>query len=339
MLGREFLRTIRGRPSRRRIPVPTQDAGDDPGGEVVAVLTLPLDSPEEQDWAPVVVGKPTAEFESKPPSPALDYRPDTIFDGWSTEAFTVRLASVRGYSHRYYGTPRQDDVIAAFHGGMRAVLFAVADGLSSATHSHIGATVACRAAIEVMHQQFDTAKDIDLAAAARAAAAQLTSRAARLAGEGETAELAAERLFGTTLIVGYVAPGSESAAGAMVTVGDSGAWILDRAHYEAVLAEKSDPRAAFVSSAVSPLPRIPRELAPVAFRLPPGAALLVGTDGFGDPLDGGDGPVGRLFADRLRIPPASIAFAHLLDFSRRTFDDDRTLLAVWANPDDPGTPR
>jgi hypothetical protein len=152
--------------------------------------------------------------------------------------------------------------------------------------------------------------------------------------DGQTAELAAEQLFGTTLIVGYVTPGPDAAIGAMATVGDSGAWILHGDRYEAVLAEKNDPQAVFVSSAVSPLPRIPEKLTPVGFRLPPGAALLVGTDGFGDPLGGGEGQVGRVFAEKLRNPPASRAFAHLLDFSRRTFDDDRTLLAVWANPVD-----
>jgi hypothetical protein len=41
--------------------------------------------------------------------------------------------------------------------------------------------------------------------------------------------------------------------------------------------------------------------------------------------------VGNLFRDVLTrsCPPSLIEFAHAVDFSRETFDDDRTLVAVW----------
>ena len=94
-----------------------------------------------------------------------------------------------------------------------------------------------------------------------------------------------------------------------------------------------------ISSAVSPLPRVPERLAPVEFRLFPGTALLVGTDGFGDPLGDGDGKVGHLFAGHLRTPPPARGLAHLLDFSRDTFDDDRTLVVLWHRPGERGLPR
>jgi hypothetical protein len=67
--------------------------------------------------------------------------------------------------------------------------------------------------------------------------------------------------------------------------------------------------------------------------------LLVGTDGFGDPLGDGDGKVGQLFAEHLKMPPPPRALAHLLDFSRETFDDDRTLLAIWPLPPGQEPPR
>jgi hypothetical protein len=59
--------------------------------------------------------------------------------------------------------------------------------------------------------------------------------------------------------------------------------------------------------------------------------LLIGTDGIGDPLGAGQGGVGDLFRDVLTKPtvPSLIEFAHAVDFSRETFDDDRTLVAVW----------
>lgn len=49
------------------------------------------------------------------------------------------------------------------------------------------------------------------------------------------------------------------------------------------------------------------------------------------PLGTGHGGVGNLFGDVLTGPwvPSLIEFAHEVDFSRETFDDDRTLVAVW----------
>ncbi|WP_207544239.1 hypothetical protein, partial [Mycobacterium alsense] len=59
--------------------------------------------------------------------------------------------------------------------------------------------------------------------------------------------------------------------------------------------------------------------------------LLIATDGIGDPLGTGQGGVGNLLRDVLTrpCPPSLIEFAHAMDFSRETFDDDRTLVAVW----------
>ncbi len=48
---------------------------------------------------------------------------------------------------------------------------------------------------------------------------------------------------------------------------------------------------------------------------------------------------GQLFAEYLQAPPPPRAFAHLLDFSRETFDDDRTLVAIWRQPPEQGSPR
>ena len=104
-------------------------------------------SPGSGRWAPIVVDEPIFEFEPKPPRPSDTYRPDTTFDGWSTARFTVRLASVRGYSHRYSGAPRQDDASVACDPASGAVIFTVADGVSSAEQSHLGAAAACHGAL------------------------------------------------------------------------------------------------------------------------------------------------------------------------------------------------
>ena len=87
--------------------------------------------------------------------------------------------------------------------------------------------------------------------------------------------------------------------------------------------------ATVVPSAVFALPRMPAQITPMHIEIARDAVLLVGTDGFGDPLDDGMGEVGDVFAHALTAPPPPLGLAHLLDFSRETFDDDRTLLAIW----------
>src|ERR1039457_42872 len=289
-----------------------------------------------QQWAPIIVDEPIVDFEPKPPA-AHSYRPDTIFDGWSTEYFTVRLASVRGYSHRYRGVPRQDDAVVAFHQESGTVLFAVADGVSSASQSHLGATTACTTAIAVMRWQLENEnRTIDLGYAAYQAAERLTTQAAHMLGQDQVTPAAVEDLLATTLVTGYITPIPDGGTGAIIQIGDSSAWILEHDLYYPILEQKNDPHAQVISSAVSPLPRIPEHLTPIEFHLRPGAALLIGTDGFGDPLGDGEGKVGYLFAENLRTPPPSRGLAHLLDFSRDTFDDDRTLIVVWPRPYEPG---
>ena len=118
----------------------------------------------------------------------------------------------------------------------------------------------------------------------------------------------------------------------MIQIGDSSAWVLRDGRYHPLLDQKHDPQAEVITSAVSPLPRIPDYVKPEHLRLQHDEVLLIGTDGFGDPLGDGDGKVGQLFAGHLATPPSGRELAHLLDFSRETFDDDRTLVAVWQRP-------
>lgn len=296
-------------------------------------------------WAPIVVDNPIFDFEPKPPGtstymPDADtrfFRPDTIFDGWSSNDFTVRLASVRGYSHRYSGLPRQDDAEVACHQASGTIMFAVADGVSSASLSHVGATMACSVAVDVMRWQLNSERPVpDLPYVAAVAAEQLAAKAAALLHQESPEPAEIEKLLATTLIAGYARRTREGAAVSMIQIGDSGAWILQDGRYYPAGNQKTDPQAQIITSAVSPLPRIPANLAPFDFILPLDSALLIGTDGFGDPLGDGGGKVGQLFAGHLWTPPSPRALAHLLDFSRDTFDDDRTLIVLWLRPQEAG---
>jgi hypothetical protein len=285
-------------------------------------------------WRPITVDVPGVVFEARPPGQyAFDF-PDSECDGWSTDELTVRFASVRGAKHRYYRQPRQDAARAAVHEATGSVVFAVADGVSSATEAQLGAVEACRAALERMLHLLSlpgTPGPLDFTDVAGHAAERLRQLAQWRLGAGDPAPTKVAALYATTLVAGVVrsAPGGPVAE--MFRLGDSGAWLLDRSTgaYQALFTSKAGADTGVISNEVSPLPTVPPQVERTGTRLGPALTLLVGTDGFGDPLGDGDGRVGALFAHHLTVPPPPLWLAHVLDFSRETFDDDRTLLAIW----------
>ncbi|MFF7332671.1 protein phosphatase 2C domain-containing protein [Streptomyces sp. NPDC090306] len=281
-------------------------------------------------WRPLVVGTPLPRFEPRPPS-GLSYRPDTVCDGWSTSALDLRLASVRGYQHRYDGRPREDDAAAAWEHGTGTVVFAVADGVSDAQQPHIGAQLACRSAVDEMLAQVRGGDGFvaDWEKLLSTVHWQLVEQARRILHDPDAGARETAGLLATTLVAGTATPTQEGVLVHLVCVGDSGAWQIKHDRFYSLLGGKSAGADGLVSSAVEPLPYVPAGMRPFCFRLEPGTVLLVGTDGFGDALGDGTGAVAGLFLNRLRdvVPP--LGFAHLLDFSRETFDDDRTLLALW----------
>ncbi|MCC3779372.1 protein phosphatase 2C domain-containing protein [Streptomyces sp. UNOB3_S3] len=286
------------------------------------------------EFQPVVIDRPIMEFEPKPSAYDIEYRPDFLCDGWSSDTATIRLASVRGYSHRYGGIPRQDDAVVVAHPRTGAVVFAVADGVSSAPYAHIGAASACRTVVRLLLRQLDSGTAPDWTEAIGDTAWHLVEYASRLPGVDGRDSAATARLLATTLVAGVVTPAGDRLKAEAVQIGDSGAWLLDSCGYRPVLGRKTSDGDVVVSNAVNPLPRVPAEVLPQRFSVTRGEVLLVGTDGFGDPLGDGQGQVGQLFDRFLSRSswPSPLEFAHVLDFSRETFDDDRTLLAIRPRP-------
>ena len=288
----------------------------------------------------VVVGRPGPEFEAVAVSSdfrPMPYRPDALLDGWSADWFAVRAASLRGHFHRYGGAPRQDDLALHHIQDRRQLVVAVADGVSSASQSHIGSTIAVRYAAQWLDASIaEPVENTDWKALAENTAWALVEQASALFGIEPNAELA-EPLIATTLVAAVIeAQETGGALAHVVSIGDSGAWILSDEGISKIGGGKETSESGLSSSSVSGLPRIPAEVAAATAPLRPGEVLLVATDGFGDPLGAGTGEVGQLFRDAMgggRIP-SLFEFGHKLDFSRETFDDDRTLVAVWPTAND-----
>jgi serine/threonine protein phosphatase PrpC len=288
------------------------------------------DEHANRSWdGPIVVDEPVVAFEPRPPTGSM--RPDTICDAWSTEHFTVRAAAVRGYGHRFSGVPRQDELAVRVHRPTQAVVFAVADGVSAATHADRGAELACLAAVSTLTAALDTepAERLPWPEMLSRAGRWLTREAVRISGAAEPSPDDVERALATTLVAGVVLRTGSGDVARLVQIGDSCGWILRQGRFAPVLRHKTDAASPVVSSAVEPLPRVPVRIRPVEVALPPGGALIVATDGIGDPLGDGTGLVGQLLATTLATPPTALGLARVLDFSRETFDDDRAAVVIW----------
>src|ERR1700751_927046 len=106
---------------------------------------------------PGTIGEPSAFGEPRLGA-AEPYRPDTVADGGVAFGLTVRAASVRGLSKRFGGGPRQDDICLRLHSDSETLIAAVADGVSGASRSDIGAALAVRYATAAVARQLDAGR-------------------------------------------------------------------------------------------------------------------------------------------------------------------------------------
>ncbi len=303
---------------------------------------------------PLTIGEPGPPIEPRL-SVAEPYRPDTVADGGAAFGLTVRAASVRGLGKRYAGGPRQDDLCLRAHLPTRTLIVAVADGVSGAARSDLAAALAVRHAVSAVGRQLDHGRveHLDWSEVFDQASWALVEEHRRERGDPEASVEAAAAALATTLIVAAITTGDDPCTDAdeedrgepasaeesdrgddetcrvqLATVGDSPAYVLARRKFELVVGDTDDADG-LVGGGVQALPRHARAVRASQRRLGAGEVLLVCTDGLSLPLADGGGEVGRTLARELSHPPDIVDFARLLDFSRSTYDDDRTLVAVW----------
>jgi len=282
---------------------------------------------------PLVIGEPAPVVEAG--LVAQDpYRPDTVADGGAAFGLTVRAASVRGLAKRYTGEPRQDDVCLRRHDATRTLIAVLADGVSAAPRADIAAALAVRHAAAAVARQLDAdpaPPPIDWADVFGQAAWALVEEHRRSSGEPQAGVEQAAPLLATTLLVAAVTVADEEPIHVQVAaVGDSPALVLQARRFEPLVGETPDA-ADLLGAGVDALPHKPHAFARAERTLGPGDVLLLASDGLALPLGDGTGEVGRVLARELRRPPNVVDFARLLDFSRATYDDDRSLIAVWSD--------
>jgi serine/threonine protein phosphatase PrpC len=291
---------------------------------------------------PLVIGEPAAAVEPRL-ALAEPYRPDTVADGGAAFGMTVRAASVRGLAKRWSGGPRQDDLCIGMHAPSRTLIVAVADGVSAAARSHLGAALAVRQAVAAVARALERGAEVDwdeifrhaawaLVEARRAedAAAGVEDAAPGVKEAAAHVEEAARTLACTLLVAAVTAADQDGGAPSarVAAVGDSSALLLAAGRYVPLLGAR-EPVDGLAGRAVAALPRAADEVRSTSLALFGDDVLLLATDGFTMPLADGRNDVGAVFARELRRAPSPLELARLLDFSRSTYDDDRTLVAIW----------
>lgn len=272
-------------------------------------------------------------------------QPDALVDAGAVGDLVVRLASVRGAGHRYDATVRQDDAGVAVAGPDGSwLVVAVADGVSAGRLSHLAARAVVRGALRLLGDRLDagaTPAELDWDEIIGTLAAQVLLLARRESGDEALEARDAARVMASTVALAVV-PTAAEADGArtatVVPVGDTSAWVLRAGTtWEPVTAVKNAGEAV-ASSATIALPLLPTEVATAAVVLGPGDALVVMTDGVGDPLGDGTGEVAATLAAWWAAPPSRWAFAAQVDFGRRSHTDDRSAVGVWLPPVHRGSP-
>ena len=258
---------------------------------------------------------------------------------------TVRAVSLSGLSHRYSGKARQDSYALAQSEDARYFVCAVADGLGSAPSSHLAAVAASRAAVDeaakwldgISLEHMDSPDRMDsLDQMDWSSIMGTASDAIRGAAPSELRTASLQLLMKelcTTLVIAAipVAADVDGLRRAVISrIGDSSAWILDPEDGFRSIGSVKNDGASIAGSGTSALPSSPPiGVDTVVVDLKSNQVLLLVSDGLGDPLASGTGEVGRTLKEWWAEPPALFEFIGQADFARKSFDDDRTVVAVW----------
>lgn len=246
--------------------------------------------------------------------------PDTALDTARIAGLEIRAASVRGLLHRFEGSPRQDGYSFVWQQDPDALIVTVCDGLGSLNESHEAAALVSQHMAAALTRDPDS-DELRWAEAFATCSNAIDSRIADTGGE-----------MATTVVCACITAVEERGYRAEVAwVGDSAAYLLEGSTWQVVggsvktVQAGDEPMASATKALPDSAPRV--HTSAVEFRS--GTALFLMTDGVADPLGEGRGEVGEALASWWSCPPDKFTFGAQVDFARRSFDDDRTVVGVW----------
>ncbi|MFE0511213.1 protein phosphatase 2C domain-containing protein [Streptomyces sp. NPDC058964] len=251
--------------------------------------------------------------------------PAVLLDGARLGRITVRAASVRGDSHNWEGSCRQDAMTVTRIGPPEAelLLLAVADGLGSAKSSHLGSFLITGQAAIHLDQEAES-----IHAALRAQDEGELRAIANKAIVGAVSGLRLGQEHATTLHVLLVPTDSSIRERVLFSVGDGGLFVLRGGHWE-----HANPAcdSSLLDTRTEALPHSYRSVKSTLLRTVPGEVLLLGTDGITNPLTQKDPEFAHRLAHAWGGPeaPSLSDFLWQAQTRAKSYDDDRTVICVW----------
>ncbi|WP_447009461.1 protein phosphatase 2C domain-containing protein [Saccharothrix hoggarensis] len=239
----------------------------------------------------------------------------------------VRAASVVGPDHRCTepATARQDAYRLGRDAAGRHLVVAVADGMSAAARSDIGATVAVRAAVDLVRRQLDAGRhpeELDFVDLFTTVAKHVVGAATQLGCEPDEVLTA---LIVAVVPTGPTGPGGERRV-RLASLADVSAWLRHGSRW--VRQAGAEKHGLDRNALDAFLPHHARSVVVESADVPPGGVLAVLTDGVGDVIS--DSTAGaRWFAERWRRPPNLASFLLDVNFEGPGQLDDRTAVVVW----------
>lgn len=227
----------------------------------------------------------------------------------------VRGASIRGLSHRHRGTERQDAFLCSWNAERGALFIAVADGVGSKKRSREVSTAAVKMAAEAWAQRRSDL--IDIVSEVNAYLADSVPR-----------NKDGYRVGATTLtLVEIPVEGGELGTAEVAWVGDTPVWTLSSGVWMEVTPQDDDGE-----GFAAPISALPRGDLEVRHAVAPAAsdALFVMTDGVGNAIRNSS-EVRSTLAGWWAEPPGIYTFGAQVEFARKGFIDDRTVVGVWAD--------
>jgi serine/threonine protein phosphatase PrpC len=265
--------------------------------------------------------------------------PAVLLDGAEVGRLTVRAASVRGDSHNWEGTCRQDAMTVTRIGPPEAemLLLAVADGVGSAPKSHVGSDQFTRLAAVYLDSEAEgiyaamcAQDESELRGIANKAVGRTVENAR--AAWGRDAQRAgrpyADHDYATTLHVLLVPTDARVRERVVFSVGDGGLFVLREGRWDH---EDEIGDGGVLDTRTEALPHAYRSVKSTLLRTVPGEVLLLGTDGITNPLTQKDPEFARHLAHAWGGPevPSLSDFLWQAQTRAKSYDDDRTVICVW----------
>ncbi|MEU7834750.1 MULTISPECIES: protein phosphatase 2C domain-containing protein [unclassified Nonomuraea] len=290
----------------------------------------PPGRPRSDAAAPRYAGNKPSPVAVLLPIPPLLGHPSVQAESGGVGGVTVRAASCRGREHMAEGESRQDAFVVGCSADGKWLIAAVADGVGTTFHAECAAqtavsTVVMEAARLLKGNHIGPRED-DWGTIFGAVAYAIEERRAELSA------YAGDRRPCSTTLVALVAPVYPASGDHVYCagVGDSLAFRLGgrTRGWEALLVPDASASDGISDNVTWALPSNPDRLRTAVVGWERDDVLCLGTDGFTHALGRGS-PLREELAAEWRTPPDIMTFIRDVDYRRATFNDDRTVVALW----------